>query len=116
MKVADRIKSAGEYLGVSMGELVEEVSRIYECKDSKEMQELFQAYELWELRDTCGGLSLEEKMRRTMGNMEMICAIADKYTTVVRDVNAAVICMLLEDRTYSGPINDSLGVQSTTKI
>jgi hypothetical protein len=77
--ITERIRSAGQTLGVSRRELMEQMIDFYNLGDSDGMKQMFEAYKDWEIRGRDGRRTIEETIELAKDNFDCVARVADGY-------------------------------------
>jgi len=88
LSVVDRIMIAGDTLGVSPRQIMEEIIRLANENDIAGMQSLFKAYEKWESREKKTGVSAEQIEQLARDNFDVVARVADGYIASSDDFSA----------------------------
>ena len=75
--VVEKLKHAGNPLGVSFRDLEKELIHLYYSQDFAGMRELFESYRNWELKMSDGTKTPAEIENLARENLDFVCKVAD---------------------------------------
>jgi len=101
--ITERLKNAGEVLGVNRREIAEEITRLAEVNDMNSMKEMFEAYKAWEIKGRPSGTSIEHAEELAMRNFDVVARVADNQQ-ITRDDISALRMTVEQDKSRAGKI------------
>lgn len=75
--VIEKLKSAGNTIGLNPDLIVKELEKLAEEDDAKGMKELFDAFINWELRGRNPGVSVKDVTQIALDNFDFLAQVAD---------------------------------------
>lgn len=102
--ILERMKNAGETLGISQLEIINEITKLSIKEDVKGMRLLFEAFKKWEVSGKRENASNEEAEELAARNFDYCAQMADNLQVSGGDKLSAAIMTVEKDDSWGGKI------------